>query len=137
MKAPLLLLAMGLTVVMAGQAEAQASQTAPSACKGLAAAYDDGLKELSEQAWTTSARSAPQATQLATEQANTLSLMQMNLTLMVSNRCPMPTRPANTSTYMLPALQCATASLGNDEAVRKARCDRTKWTPEGFPDAKP
>ncbi len=132
------LLAIALALSAAGQAQAQAATAAPpvSVCKALSSSFDDGLKELAEQKWTTSARSAPQATQLATEEANTLSIMQMNLTLLAANHCSMPVRPVSASTYMLPALQCATASFETDEAARKEKCDRAKWTPEGFPEPK-
>ena len=133
-----MLFAVALALSATGQAQAQASPAvAPvSVCKGLSSSLDDGLKELAEQKWTTSARSAPQATQLATEEANTLSIMQMNLTLLVANHCSMPVRPVSSATYMLPALQCATASYGTDEAAQKEKCDRAKWTPEGFPEPK-
>lgn len=133
-----LLLAVGVALNAVGQVQAQTAAAPPtlSVCKALSGAYDNGLKDLAEQKWTTSARSAPQATQLATEEANTLSMMQMNLTLLAANHCPTPTRPVSEAIYMLPALQCETASLGADDVARKTMCDRAKWTPEGFPEAK-
>lgn len=109
-----------------------AAQTAPTVsplCRALMAEYEGGSKQLSYYAFGYSSRSAPQATQLATEKANTLALMQLNLALMAGSRCPLPTRPASEGDYALPALECATAGLQGAEAERDLKCDRSKWTP--------
>lgn len=103
------------------------AQTAPSpACKALNNEVVILRKQLSDQKWTSYVQSAPQATQLATEIANTLSMMKMNLDLMSAHRCVMPTEPISTLTYMTAALQCATAEMKKEED-KDAKCDRATW----------
>lgn len=119
------------TLLISTSAVAQNAQ--PSACKALSAEVVDLRKELSSKRYGAYARSAPQATQLATEIANTLSMMKMNLDLMAAHRCAMPTEPVRTSTYMLGALECSVAS----PADAKEKCDETKWTMIGEAPAAP
>lgn len=103
------------------------AQAAPApACKALSAEVVKLRKQLSGEQWGSYARSAPQATQLATEIANILSMMRMNLDLMSAHRCAMPTEPVSTSTYMLATLRCSTATL-DKAADEKEKCDRSKW----------
>lgn len=104
-----------------------AQTAAPSStCKALALSVDAYRKDLSVKEYTSFARSAPQASQLAAEIANILTMMKMNLDLMGAHRCPMPTEPVATATYMVPAMECATAGL-KDEPDKEAKCDRSKW----------
>jgi len=96
-------------------------------CAILTRAYVANLKALSYETFAAgTARSAPQATQLATEKANTLALIQLNLDLIIANRCPAPTAPVSTVTYAEGALTCALAEM-KGEADKDAKCNRDTW----------
>lgn len=119
--------ALAVIAALALSSSALAQAAPPSACKALSGEVVKLRKELSSQRYGSLARSAPQATQLATEMANTLAMMKMNLDLMTAHRCAMPTEPIRTSTYMLGALECSIAS----PADSKEKCDESKWTMMG------
>jgi hypothetical protein len=124
-------LALSLTLAVVCTAGPTVAQTSGgNTCKALGGAVEAAHKNLSASEFGSYARSAAQATQLATEQANAISLMQINLTLMSAHKCAMPTLPVSTATYALPALQCSTAQL-KEEADKEAKCDRSKWQPLG------
>lgn len=130
--ATLALLAPGVTL---------AQPAAPAGpCRALALAVDSGLKDLAYTRFGSNARSAPQATQVATEQQNRIAMIGLNLNLMAAHRCPMPTTPISEMTYSLNALQCVTAelddALGKGDGSKVAKCNRADWKPIGA-DAKP
>lgn len=118
--------AIAAITVLTASTTAFAQAAPPPACKALNAEVMTLRKELSDQKWTSYAQSAPQATQLATEMANTLAMMKMNLDLMSAHRCPMPTEPISTTTYMAAALQCSTATIRKEED-KDVKCDRATW----------
>jgi hypothetical protein len=74
---------------------------------------------------TSYANSAPQATQLATEIANELAIVKINLDLMRDHNCPMPKVPVVPETYANAARTCVAAKEGSREAL----CNRARWTP--------
>jgi hypothetical protein len=50
---------------------------------------------------------------------------QMNLSLMVSQRCPLPETPVVLNEYMMDALKCATEQTKGN--YRAPECDFAKW----------
>jgi hypothetical protein len=97
-------------------------------CKALEAAVVTAHQDISILDSTSYAISAPQATQLATEIANKLAIVKINLDLMRDHNCPMPTVPVVPETYASAARACATAKEGSREQL----CDRAHWPRSGL-----
>jgi hypothetical protein len=101
-----------------------------STCEGLARDWrsaevtlaKNDIEELADN-------SAPRATMRAIRDNNALQLASITLTLMASNKCPLPKRAPSEVTYMLPAMECRTEQLkGNYKAPQ---CDSSTWKPLG------
>ncbi|HEY3695793.1 hypothetical protein [Phenylobacterium sp.] len=123
-------------VFLAGPAMAQSAKpAAPAAgvCAALGRAVDLGLKRLGEhQAERTVARLATQAAQAATDSATEIAMIGINIDLMQTHHCPMPTAPVSEDLYLLPATTCATATV-NRAPDKDQACDRSKWRPSPAP----
>lgn len=75
--------------------------------------------------------SAPRATMRAIRDSNELMRAQMTLDLMRAHNCPMPDRAPNEATYMLGAMECATARLRQSGSSAIPACDVNTWVPLG------
>lgn len=116
----------GLAVAVALGAGPAAAQVGAN-CPAISDAYEAALKDLayaSTKGMLT--RSAPQATQTASEQMVSLARAQANLDLLIASRCPLPKSPVSEQAYMSAAADCALAS---DEAQMRAKCARSEWKP--------
>jgi DNA gyrase/topoisomerase IV subunit B len=99
-------------------------------CEALANAVEDGVKELAFlRSQVELERSAPRETNQQLEKVVTTNLMQMHLTLMQANKCPLPRTTFADSAYSDKAFACSKALIraqAGDKAFPEA-CDRTKW----------
>jgi hypothetical protein len=125
-----------LLVAVCGFAQAaDKAQTQTGTCDTLAAAFEDGVKELSfSHAQGMFETSAAREANLQLEKVATTNLMQMHLTLLAANKCPLPKTPLSDNAYGDDAFACAkdiekNATSGNKDFP--ASCDRAKWT-RGF-----
>lgn len=94
-------------------------------CASFETAIDKSLKVIAvaDVALTTDDSNLRVATR-TTEINNQLLLIQLNLTLMIQNRCPTPLQPISLTRYFVAAAKCAkAASPGAPECARKT------WAP--------
>lgn len=112
-----------MAVACAALASCNQSPVETATCKALSAEVVSLRKGLSSRLHGSFPNSAPQATQLATEMANTISLMKLNLDLMSAHRCPMPTEPISTDTYVIAVKAC----LLSPDDERREKCDEANW----------
>jgi hypothetical protein len=113
---------------------AVAAPASPEQCAALADAYEDQIKDLSNE----EARdlfTGDKMVQIArnTRQSVHAGLAQANLTMLVANDCPMPTAPARIGSYLGPALECAdamqkaVAAKPNSRPENPPSCVRASW----------
>ena len=72
--------------------------------------------------------SAPRATLRETRESNDLALATMTVQIMRENKCPQPKRAPNSSTYLMPALDCSKARREAGGSETPAACKRENWT---------
>jgi hypothetical protein len=65
--------------------------------------------------------------------ANYLRRIELNLTLMIQNKCAVPKEPFTTSDYLENALKCSTEQINGN--YKSPECDLDKWSKH--PEAKP
>ena len=95
-------------------------------CSQLMEAYDQSAKSAS-LSWAQGVgdNSAPRATLRELEISNQLIARQINLTLMIQYKCPLPRTPASSNEYISNAVSCSTALLMNKKSPPE--CDLKKW----------
>ena len=99
-------------------------------CASLMTAYEEESKSAS-LSWAEAAgdNSATRATLKQLEINNHLLAKQMNLTLMIQHKCPMPQQPVGVLEYPLPAMKCSTAMLSpRTSDAPLPDCDTSKWS---------
>jgi len=117
------LLIFALLVSGASSASAQSNTTA---CDQLKSAYELASKEASydlNEART--ANSAMQATQMDLEANNWLLVKQMDLTLIIQNKCAVPSEPVFADEYALPAAKCGLTELSRQQ--HPPECNMATW----------
>lgn len=101
-------------------------------CEALASDWRRVEQNMASR-WTSDLgdNSAPRATMRAIEESNDLSIASITLGLMRDNKCLLPKRAPNVSTYLTAALSCSTARLKQplSSNAPPAECDREKWAP--------
>ena len=100
-------------------------------CAGLKANWDRIEKNLAANlAEGVGDRSAPRATNRNIEDLTSMQEASLTYEMMRANKCPLPTKPPSASTYLTPALDCATARL-RSRAADTPECRREDWQPSG------
>ncbi len=95
-----------------------------AACDAISRTVELNLKTLGQDyANATLTKGAAQATQVANETANDIAILNINLGLLVANRCSPWTRPVGMLNYGGSALACAKAA----PADKPAQCDQDDW----------
>lgn len=121
-----------LLVAACGFAQAAEKAPAPAgSCEALTGAVEGGLKALSFiSANGMGDNSAARESNRQLEKVVETNLMQMNLSLLQANKCPVPKGPLVDNVYYLDALKCSNAlmkgRLDNDKST-PPECDRSKW----------
>ena len=95
-------------------------------CDGFLKSIDTSLKLIAmSRAEAIGDNSAPRATLRTLEIANELQLISINVSLMTSNRCTLPSEPIHTGKYLLNALKCSTERIKG--VADSPLCDTSKW----------
>jgi len=81
-------------------------------CDAFNKAIEASLKDAA-QSWAESIgdNSAPRAQLAQAKVANEYTEVQINLKLLIENKCPVPTKPLRWATYAVEALQCSNDRL--------------------------
>ena len=126
MKATLSILAAGASLLALGSPAT--AQPAAGKCTALAADYDQIEKAMASRSTDSLGdNSAPRATLREMEDANGLAQAQIILTLMQTNRCPLPDHAPSIKRYFSAALACSTARLKSSSEAPE--CQMESWQP--------
>jgi hypothetical protein len=120
-----------------------ASAQAPT-CATMLSEFEDANKELSViMSDGIADNSAPRETNRQLKELNQRFIQSMIIDRMLAMKCTLPTQLSSPKYYMLPALECETASTKamsaairlpsagsfTDDPEYKAKCDRSVWRP--------
>jgi len=125
-----------LLVAACGFAQAADNKppTQSGTCEQLGAAVEDGVMELTFiRVDGVTDNSAARETNRQLQKVVVTNLMQMHLTLMAANKCPLPKTTFSDGAYYLDALNCSTALLKAKQSDKDMppECDRRKWVRMG------
>ena len=103
---------------------------AQSPCGSLALSWDQNMKEMAlSKADSFGERSVPRAALRQAEIGNQLLKQQMNLTLMIQHKCPLPVDAIDDgSAYLTDALQCSTAMIKGERDSPSYKFENWKST---------
>lgn len=114
-------------LTLAGLAFANQSYAAPD-CAAFTRAFEGGIKSAAlDFVETIGETSAVRAANAQASIANDYAVAQMNLTLLIQNKCPLPERPVAIGNFLVDAVNCRTATLKGEKQPHI--CDQSLWKP--------
>ena len=119
-----------MTAILAlcGAFMAPAAHAADDTCDKLLKGYEYGSKLQSRYSALAIIGRITQAS-ADSLQTSTVLIRQINLTLMIENKCPVPKEPALLNEYRSDAARCA-AAISNNEGVNPTVCSMDTWVNE-------
>ena len=118
-----------MTVIMAlCGAFIASSASADATCDALQKGYDYGSKLQSRYSALAIIGKITEA-RADNLQTSALLIRQLNLTLMIENKCPIPKEAALLNEYRSDAARCA-AAIENNEGVNPTVCSMDTWVKE-------